>query len=81
MTDILDRLVISEEAFEKWITAAENHTWSYDDLWHAACDWQKQKTKDSIKAHLLDCGDNDGCWFLTKESYEELFGEEVSQCS
>jgi hypothetical protein len=30
-----------EQAFKEWIHAAENHTWGYDDLWNAACDWQK----------------------------------------
>lgn len=35
-----------EQAFKAWIKAAENHTWGYDDLWNAACDWQKEQDKD-----------------------------------
>ena len=37
-----------EEAFREWIAAAENHTWGYDDLWNAACDWQKQQDANLI---------------------------------
>ena len=36
-------MTASEEAYHNWMKAAENHTWDNDDLWQAACDWQKER--------------------------------------
>ncbi len=38
-----------QEAFKEWIKAAENHTWGYDDLWNAACDWQKAQNEQEVR--------------------------------
>ena len=42
-----------QEAFKEWIKAAENHTWGYDDLWNAACDWQKAQDIKAVTNEYL----------------------------
>lgn len=34
------------QAYNEWIAAANNHCYCSEDVWNAACDWQKAQDKD-----------------------------------
>lgn len=51
------------KAFHDWMKAAENHTWGNDDLWQAACDWQKERDAQICEHEAQEIAFSEGNYF------------------
>ena len=37
------------QAYNEWIAAANNHCYCSEDVWNAACDWQKAQNEQEVR--------------------------------
>ena len=38
-----------EDAYNNWMWAARDHCYSNQDIWNAACDWQKAQNEQEVR--------------------------------
>ena len=64
-----------EEAFRQWINSTQGKGLTYQEMWNAACEWQKDKDAALIKATASYSSSPKAIYYLSAGAREEMAKE------